>query len=47
MQNPAMNEMSDRELLEEIATTLRNFNDALEKMSHSPMLSAMGVKLGK
>lgn len=36
--------MSDREILEEILLTLRGFNDALDQISKSPMLGAMGVR---
>lgn len=38
-----IDQMSDRELLEEIAVGLRTFGDALGALSESPMIRAMGI----
>jgi hypothetical protein len=38
---PLLAEMSDREVLEEVAHNLRAFHDALENLGKNPMLKAM------
>ena len=41
---PIPQAMTDSEKLDEILILLRGFNDALEQVSKSPMLGAMGVR---
>lgn len=41
---PLAEHMSDSDKLTEVLVLLRGFNDALEQISKSPMLGAMGVR---
>ena len=42
---PLPETMTEREMLTEILLTMRQLADAIETVSKSPMLSAMGVRI--